>query len=78
MFCKWSDWILDASCVPLLNFAFEKYLLEIPELGGVSSWLDSLMKFQFSANRVNVRVACLNPEIWWFLRNRYLSDWTYF
>ena len=28
------------------------------------------MKFQFSANRANVRVACLNPEIWWFLRNR--------
>ena len=78
MFCKWSGWILDVSCAPLLNFAFEKYLLEIPELGGLLSWLDNLMKFQFSANRVNVRVACLNPEIWWFLRNRYLSDWTCF
>ena len=65
MFCEWSDWILDASCAPLLNFAFGEYLLEIPELGGVLSWLDiSLMKFQFSANRANVCVACLNPEIW--------------
>ena len=78
MFCEQSDWILDASRVPLLNFAFEKYLLGIPKLGGVLSWLDSLMKFQFSANRANVHVACLNPEIWWFLRNQYLSDWTYF
>ena len=69
MFCEWSDWILVASRAPLLNFAFEKYLLEIPELGGVLGWLDSLMKFQFSANRVNVCIACLNPEIWWFLQN---------
>ena len=45
--------------------------------GGILCWLDSLVKFQFSANRAIVRVACLNPEIWWFLRNRYLSDWTY-
>ena len=79
MFCERSDWILDTSCAPLLNFAFEKkYLLKMPELGGILSWLDSLVKFQFSANRANVRVACLNPEIWWFLRNRYLLDWTYF
>ena len=65
MFCERSDWILDASRVPLLNFAFGEYLLEILELGGVLSWLDiSLMKFQFSVNRANVHVACLNPEIW--------------
>ena len=64
MFCERSDWILDVSHAPLLNFAFREYLLEIPELGGVSSGLDSLMKFQFSANRANVCIACLNPEIW--------------
>ena len=44
MSCERSDWILDASRAPLLNFVFEKYLFEIPELGGISSWLDSLMK----------------------------------
>ena len=33
--------------------------------------LDSLMKFQFSANRAIVRVACLNPKIWWFGRIAY-------
>ena len=73
---------LDLRCVAcaLVEFCVreKKNLLGIPELGGVSSWLDSLMKFQFSANRANIRVACLNPEIWWFLQNRYLSDWTYF
>ena len=42
----------------------KKKLLGILELGGV---LSCLMKFQLSANRVNVHVACLNPEIWWFL-----------
>ena len=52
------------SHVPLLDFAFEKYLLEIPELSGLLSWLDNSMKFQFSANRANVRVACLDPGIW--------------
>ena len=50
----------------LVEFCVQKkYLLEIPELGGVSSWLDSLMKFQFSVNRANIHVVCLNPEIWW-------------
>ena len=43
--CEQSDWILDVLRAPLLNFVLEKYLLEIPELGGVLSWLDGLMKF---------------------------------
>ena len=45
-----------------LNFVFEKVFRL--EFGGTLSWLDNLLKFQFSAQRVNVRIACLNPEIW--------------
>ena len=30
MFCEWSDWILDASHVPLLNFVFEKCWVRKP------------------------------------------------
>ena len=63
MFCKWSDRILDVSHAPLFYFAFEKvFRLEKPELGVISSWLDKLLKFQYSANRANVHVACLNPK----------------
>ena len=49
-------------CVCPLNFVFKKRLGW--NFGGILSWLDNLLKFQFSANRANVRVACLNPEIW--------------
>ena len=45
-----------------LNFVFEKAFRL--EFGGILSWLDNLLKFQFLANRANVCVACLNPEIW--------------
>ena len=49
----------------LVEFCVRKaFRLEKLELGGVLSGLDSLMKFQFLANRANIHVACLNPEIW--------------
>ena len=64
---------LDLRCVAcaLVEFCIQKaFKLEIRNFSGILSWLDNLLKFQFSANRVNVRVACLNPEIWWFLWDR--------
>ena len=54
-------------CVCPLNFVFEKaFRLEIWNLVEFQVGLDrsKLLKFQFSANRVNIHVACLDPEIW--------------
>ena len=58
MFWKWSDCILVVSRAPLLNFAFEKYLLEIPELGGVLDWLDSFNEISIFSEHVE-RSHCL-------------------
>ena len=44
----------------LWGFEFEK-AFGLGDWWGLS-WLDNLLKFQFSANRAIVRVACLNPK----------------